>query len=348
MKKINFQLLAFIGLIFIWSCSSDDDMNPNTPDPTGLEKGKYGLVINEGGFQQGNSSLGLLNLETFEYQNNYFSSISNQPLGDIFNSMQIKEDVAYLVVNNSGKIEAIDLSDQTYIGRIEGFYSPRHMVASGNTAYVSNLFANAIQIVDLEAMNITGEIPTSGWTERMIIDGNFLIVACSNCGYVYRYNLENNNLVDSIQTGAATNFINRVSNERIIAFSSGTFDGSQKPSATLFTNQMQLVQKFNLPTENDFVGAATFENNTNRLFFIDGAIVYYSTITSSSISFPQPFVNTGEVSPYAISIGSDGRVFLSDAGDFSGAGKILVYNSNAMLLETIDTGIVPSGIVYYE
>ena len=347
MKTLKLPLLALVSVLFLWSCSSDDDMGPTTPDPEGLEKGKFGLVINEGGFQQGNSSLGLLDLDTYEYEGDYFSSISSQPLGDIFQSIYLNDDIAYLVVNNSGKIEVLDLSDQSYVGSIDGLTSPRYMVSRGNTAYVSNLFTDDIQIVDLESLNVTGQITTSGWTERMIIDDNFLIVACSNCGYVYRYDLDDNSLVDSIETGAGTNFIHRTSENRIIAFASGAFDGSASPAATLFSNDMELVQRFNLPTDNDFVGTVTFDNATNRLYFADGSIVYYSEVTASSISFQQPLINLGNTSAYGLSTSSDGTVYITDAGDFSGAGNVIIVNTEGETLETIQVGIVPSGVVFY-
>jgi len=347
MKKLNLLFLALVSILFLWSCSSDDDMGPTTPDPDGLEKGKFGLIINEGGFQQANSSLGLLDLDSYDYESNYFRSISNQPLGDVFQSIYLKDDIAYLVVNNSGKIEILDLSDQSYVGSIEGLTSPRYMVSRGNTGYVSNLFTNDIQIIDLEGLTVSGQITTSGWSERMIIDGQHLIAACSNCGYVYRYNLEDNSLVDSIQTGAATNFIHRVSADRIIAFASGTFDGTEKPSATLFTNEMQLVQKFNLPTDNDFVGTVTFDNTTNRLYFADGPIVFYSDVTSSSISFQQAFKNLGDVNPYGLSTDSDGTVYIMNASDFSGAGTVIIVNPEGETLETVQVGIVPRDVVFY-
>ena len=54
---------------------------------------------------QGNAELGFINNGLKQRLDNVFQSANNRNLGDVFQSMNIINEQAYLVINNSGKIE---------------------------------------------------------------------------------------------------------------------------------------------------------------------------------------------------------------------------------------------------
>ena len=73
------------------------------------------------------------------------------------------------------KIEVIDVGSFSSLHTITGFNSPRSFLPVSSTkAYVTDLYSNSIQIVNLNSSTITGSILVNGWTEDLIqYDGNF-------------------------------------------------------------------------------------------------------------------------------------------------------------------------------
>ena len=71
-------------------------------------------------------------------------------LGDVANSMVLHHDLAYIVVNNSQKIEIAKANDFKHTTTISGFASPRYMLPLGNgKALATNLVSNIINEIDL-------------------------------------------------------------------------------------------------------------------------------------------------------------------------------------------------------
>ena len=99
-KKISTIQLFLLSIIIILSgCSKDN------PDPTingNYENGYF--ITNEGNFGSANGSISYVD-EYGSATNDVFLSNNSFPLGDVVQSMSIINKNAYIVVNNSSKIE---------------------------------------------------------------------------------------------------------------------------------------------------------------------------------------------------------------------------------------------------
>ena len=60
-------------------------------------------------------------------ENNIFSQINSFQLGDVVQSMNIIDEKAYIVVNNSSKIEVANIDSMNSIATIQGLISPRYI-----------------------------------------------------------------------------------------------------------------------------------------------------------------------------------------------------------------------------
>ncbi len=163
---------GIILLISLVSCSSEADPIPAPPvvqQPSSPDDPEHRVwIVNEGNFQRGNASLDIYFPERQQLQSDAFASTNGRPLGDVFQSLTIYQDRAYLVINNSNKIEVVDAEELTEIGTIDGLVSPRFFLpVADDKAYVSDLFGNAVAIVDLNGLNVSGQIALPGWTEQI-------------------------------------------------------------------------------------------------------------------------------------------------------------------------------------
>lgn len=339
-------LMILCGIIlFSTACSSDDDNGPGDSTQV-LEKGKYGVVINEGGFQQGNASLGLYEIDTREYSPNFFQSISGNPLGDVFQSIYILDEIVYLIVNNSSTIEVLGLNPLEHLGSITNLPSPRFMASANGFGYVSNLFGNVINVVDLDEMSVINTIEFPGWSEEMIWVGENLLIACPTCPALYLMDVNEGTIIDSVQIGPNSSFLRKLSNGNILSFSTGSFDGEVLPSILLLDGELNPVDSREI-VPSGFIGAAEWDEINSRLLYFDNNLMYIE-VNNNQLSSPQTLFSVDEpASAYGISLGSTGQIYLTNARDFSSIGEVIIYGEDGTLIDRFEAGVVPSAVVEY-
>ena len=102
--------------------------------------------------------------------------IGGTSLGDVAQSLTVEGKKLYVVVNNSHKIEILSVDDEiSHEGTISFTNaSPRYLVTSGTTGYVSCWNLSAILVLDLENQAVIDTISMPGMPEDLILDGTSL------------------------------------------------------------------------------------------------------------------------------------------------------------------------------
>src|SRR5687767_12691559 len=99
----RFVFLTIAVLSFLISSCDDDDNKPKGEFEHGV------FVVNEGNFQHADGSISYINPSSGEVSYDLFGAVnSGRALGDVVQSMTIDNDQAYIVVNNSNKIEVVN------------------------------------------------------------------------------------------------------------------------------------------------------------------------------------------------------------------------------------------------
>ena len=107
------------------------------------------FICNEGNFQYGNATLSYYDPETKSVQNEIFYRSNAMKLGDVAQSMTIRNGVGWVVVNNSHVVFAIDIDTFKEVGRITNLTSPRYIhFISDEKAYITQIWDNRIFIVN--------------------------------------------------------------------------------------------------------------------------------------------------------------------------------------------------------
>lgn len=158
------------ALLFISSCKKDS--NPALP----AAKGVY--VISEGNFNFGNAEVSFYNPETKEVSNNIFQAANGYSLGDVGQSLYVMDSIGFLVVNNSAKIEVVKLPSFQKLRTITiNGSSPRYFLPINDSiAYVTELFAQKIWVINYNSGALVTTIATQGWTEKLFKIDNDVFV----------------------------------------------------------------------------------------------------------------------------------------------------------------------------
>jgi hypothetical protein len=170
-----FSVIILVAALFV-SCVKE---KPVVVDDSGFAHGAF--ITNEGAFGNSNGSISYFDTDSAILSNYVFESVNGRPLGDVVQSISFGGDKAFIVVNNSQKVEVVDLKTFNSIGTISGLEYPRYFLAvNKNKGYLTDgNFSGRIYVIDLNALTITDTIPCGNGPEKMILHNQTLIVANS-------------------------------------------------------------------------------------------------------------------------------------------------------------------------
>ena len=121
--KYYFQFFILSGLIIIMSSCLKEDIKPGN---RGFLHGLY--IVNEGNFMSNNGSISYYNPDSAKMVNKVFQSVNKMLLGDVVQSFGVADDLGFIVVNNSQKVEVVDMETFLSVGTITGTDYPRNFI----------------------------------------------------------------------------------------------------------------------------------------------------------------------------------------------------------------------------
>ncbi|MDP2176545.1 MAG: hypothetical protein Q8K70_11605 [Bacteroidota bacterium] len=345
MTKIKIsQALLLLSFSLLIGCKKDEKVTVLTEN----YKGVY--VINEGGFQKSNGSIGLYKPGTGEYFD-AFQKANDLPLGDVVQSMIATNQFFYIVVNNSNKIEVVNKETFKKAFTIP-LNSPRYLFPlSATKAYVSHLFSNEVSIIDLNTNIKSGTININHWSEHFAKLDKKVLVG-TNSSQLMVINSETDLLADSIMIGKGLSKILNISETKVAVLSTGDLDWSsgnvlENGKLSFINKDSNKVEKSISLSTGSYGGSMTF-NATNQTIYLSlgGTKIYQYTETGGLVEYLT--LNTGE-SVYGLAVNpSNGDLYITDAGDFNSNGKVYIYDVNKNRIKVIEAGIVPNGILFNE
>jgi YVTN family beta-propeller protein len=177
---MKFRYPLAIGLlVFVASCKKDEEEQSTAE--TNYTRGIF--ISNEGSFNGNNASITYFD-PSFKQTENVYQVANAVGLGDVLQSFTIIGDNGYAVVNNSQKVEVVEMKTMKRIATITGVDYPRHLLDIGNgKAYLTNgSMSGEVKIIDLVTHTITGSIVVGLGPERMYKSGNKVFV-CNSGGW---------------------------------------------------------------------------------------------------------------------------------------------------------------------
>lgn len=339
--------LFLIGILFclLFACRKDKPKDLLQPNISIVANGVY--ITNEGNFMFGNAKVSYYNPTQTMATEDLFQPANNRPLGDVCQSMCLFNGKAYLVINNSNKIEVVN--SQTFVSSavITGFTSPRYFLpVSNNKGYVTDLTSNNIAVVDLSSNTIIKKIPCNGWTEELVLSYGKAFVTNQRRDKVYVINTSTDMLIDSIAVGYASNSIKEDKNGKLWVLCGGNKTNNINASLHRINPITNLVeQTFTFSNSTDSPWRLDINGTNDTLYFLNKG-VYRIAINSASLP-TIPFISQVNNNFYGLGIDpTSGIIYVADAVDYVQRGVIYRYNSNGTLINTFLAGIIPSDFYF--
>ena len=175
-SRIAATVAGWAVVIILSGCES-------SPTPPGPVSGDGLFVLNEGGFGQNNAEITYYSFIDGSVGDNMYSRINpGMILGDVANAIAEGGREAFIVVNNSNKIEIVDRETLSSTGTVYLDTSPRQMVVvSPDKGYISNM-DSTVSVVDIFLRRVGRKITVGPYPEGLIVAGGKLYVAVGGFG----------------------------------------------------------------------------------------------------------------------------------------------------------------------
>ena len=315
------------------------------------------FVCNEGNFQYGNATLSYYDPDTEKVENEIFYRANAMKLGDVCQSMIIRNGVGWVVVNNSHVVFAIDPHTFREVGRIVNLTSPRYIhFISDEKAYITQIWDNRIFIVNPKLYKITGyiEVPNmtmeSGSTEQMVQYGKYVYVNCwSYQNRILKIDTETDAVVDELVVGIQPTSLVMDCNNKLWTVTDGGYEGSpyghEAPSlyridAESFTIEKQFRFKFG-----DWPSEVQLNGTKDKLYWLNDD-VWMLDLTKENAQ-PEIFLPYDGTLYYGLTIcPHTGDVYIADAIDYVQQGMVYRYSKDKKLLDSFYVGIIPGAFCW--
>ena len=344
-KEFLLLLLLLPASCMEWEYGLQEHFNTSN-SPEGL------FITNEGNFQYGNATLSYYNPTTMEVENEVFYRANAMKLGDVAQSMVIRDGIGWVVVNNSHVVFAIDINTFKEVGRITNLTSPRYIhFLSDEKAYITQIWDNRIFIVNPKLYKITGyiEVPNmtmeSGSTEQMVQVGKYLYVNCwSYQNRILKIDTETDRVVDELEVGIQPTSLVLDCNNKLWTVTDGGYEGSpyghEAPSlyridAETFTIEKQFRFEFG-----DWPSEVQLNGTKDKLYWLNDD-VWMLDLTKENAQ-PEIFLPYDGTLYYGLTIcPHTGDVYIADAIDYVQQGMVYRYSKERKLVDSFYVGIIP-------
>ena len=351
MKTIRIILLSLcvcLTACMEWDYGLEEEFNAS---------GEGLFICNEGNFQYGNATLSYYDPTTKTVHNEVFYRANAMKLGDVAQSMVIRDSIGWVVVNNSHVVFAIDINTFKEVGRITNLTSPRYIhFISDEKAYITQIWDNRIFIVNPKRYEVTGyiEVPNmtmeQGSTEQMVQQGDYLYVNCwSYNNRILKIDTKTDEIVAELEVGIQPNSLVMDCNNKLWTLTDGGYKGSMygEESPAIYRidpETMTIEREFEFPYGSD-ASEIIINGAKDRLYWINDDIWAMDVLDEELPT--HPFIDSQGTIYYGLTIcPRTGDVYIADAIDYVQQGMVYRYSKEGELIDEFYVGIIPGAFCW--
>ena len=362
--KTTISKSAILLLVATTILSCKKNNSDILPEILPVRKGIF--ILNEGGFNQNNSSLSYYDYDGKSLELDIFKRENGRGLGDTGNDIQVYGSKMYIVVNASGTVEVINLKTTKSIKQINlkdvqnVNKQPRSIVFNKNKAFVS-CFDGTVAVLDTATLSIEKYITVGNNPEQMAIANNKLYVANSGGLNFPNYDktvsvIDLTSLIEIKKITIADNPTEVQADQYgdVYVKSAGNY-GDINPTLTIIDSKTDLVK-------------TKMDNFSGGNMTIAGDLAYFTLYGSPQIGDIPPVSGNLKVfnvktetlekekfitddtfltSPYGISVDNlTGEIFITDAKDYASKGEVFSFDKDGKKKYSLTVGLLPSAVIF--
>ncbi|MXN91913.1 hypothetical protein GR160_11830 [Flavobacterium sp. Sd200] len=348
MKLNKLLLTLFAGSLFFVSCSSDDD--------AAVASGAYQtgvIVLNQGNFNSANASVSYFS-NSFAVENDIFATLAGRPLGDVGQDIGLEGDKAYIVVNNSHKVEIVNRYTFAPIATLNtGLTNPRYITFANGKGYVTCWGAgnsaadDYIAVIDLATNSLTStRISVAEGPEKIIEENGKLYVThrggWSSGNSVSVINLSNNTVEANITVGGIPDSLEEENGTLYVLC-----EGYSMYDPVETTGSITRINTSNnaIITVTEFPGITHPKNliiEDGSIYYTIGTEVYKTNLVSTTLPTASLFNSGANILGFEV---EDDHIYIG-SGTFTANGQAKVYSLTGTLQQTLTMGVAPVGFYF--
>jgi YVTN family beta-propeller protein len=350
MNNLKYYVLAAVtALSFTFSSCDDDEKKFKGDFQTGI------FVVNEGNFLDADGTISFVSPSSGEVTQDLFGTInSGRALGDVVQSMTVEGDFAYIVVNNSNKMEVVNANTFEASYTIANLKLPRYFAALNGKGYVTEWVnfsdPGRVSVIDLQSQTVTGTIATDYGSENIIAANGKLYVSNNFTTTVSVIDPSSASVVKTIDVGDSPADLVIDGQKKVWVACSGGYDQNFNPLNNGKLVQIDPASNSVLKTIElgiNFGGNLAINKAGNQLFYYKGKSVYRVNTTDTAAPTSALLTESTAVSLYGIEIDPKTDIlYLADSKAFSGNGTAFTYNTSGAALVKYTVGRGPNGFVF--
>lgn len=348
--KTSFRLLALAVIFFSTSCTKDEDPAVKGAFSNGI------FIVNEGPFQTGTGTITYFNPDSNLVKQDIFEMVNGRPLGNIAQSMTVFNGKGYIVINNAGKVEVVDIATFKSEATITNLVNPSQFLAVDATkAYVSDWVKN-VAVVDLITNEVSKTITAGTGPDAMIKSGNYVYVANTG-GFgidstVTVIDFVTDKVVKTIKVGDSPSAMVADGKGNIWVLCKGKgFSGWEQPGDTpgriirINPTSLKVDFEYGFAATGDHPEKLVINKQKSMLYFLFNSGIYRLNIAS-------PVAPEKLVSRYFYSLDYEnktGYLYASDPKNFVSNGIVLrIKADDGSVVDSIKSGITPRAFAFPE
>ncbi len=361
MKKLSLIRSLLISAAIFTSSLSITSCDNTTDGPAGAYADNGVFVVNEGNFGTPNGSVSYYKKDSKEVVHGIFSKENDKrPLGDVVQSMATYGTRAFIVANNSNKIEVVNAATFKSEGVIEGLSAPRYFAALNNEkGYVTEWLPakpdwsygkGRVSVIDLKTFNVLKRIELGVQPEQLLISGGKVYVTNMGGNTVAVINTATDVIEKNISVTFGPNSLVLDNTNTLWVLSSGNKDWNLPESqytagalSKINTATGTVTSTLTLPKATALANQLVASKSKDALYYNYDGKVYKQNTAAATLS------HTLLLNKSYYGLGVDpatGNIYTGDANNFSGDGTVFIYQPDGTQVSSFKTGIAPNGFVF--
>ena len=340
-------LSLMIAAVVLAGCTKDDPVVPSVTLPAAV-RGVY--VVNEGGFGKSTATLSFYVPDSGKVYADVFFAANKRSLGDVGNDIALYDGKAFIVVNNSHKIEIISTETHLSLGTIDlaGNSPNKITIASSSKAYVSNLYKGSVTSFDPATYAVKkATIPVGQSPQGLAVASGKVFVCNSGYGYdstISVIDVTKDSVVKTIPVLRSPTDIGVTAEGTIVVICNGLTDytnsANDTPGGIVFIDPATLtvMKTVTLPLASyGHPGELAVSTSGYGLTVVKNGVLKFDT--KSGAIFSDAFLHR---TPYSLAVDDlSGRIYTGDAKDYDSNGSVVVFSAAGAPVDSFTVGIIP-------